>query len=95
MPVRRIKKALFRENINRAVTRLARRRKLSALKTANPPQETKEAVNRWITNGKKDIQNEARKRKTGIKGLTRLLSDKKVTERLFRMKKFQATKIKK
>ena len=94
MPIKR-SKPLYRQNVNQAIANLARRRKFISKETPNQSQEVKKAINRWIANGKKDIQKQVRKRKTGITGLKRILSDQRVTERLFRMKKFQATKTKK
>lgn len=93
--IRTIGKALFRKDINKAVTRLARAKKLNTTKRnidghgaleMNVRGELRE------THARKALQDEVRKRRFGLKGFTRLIADESVARRLIRMKNFQARK---
>jgi hypothetical protein len=96
--IRSVGKALFRKDVNRAVTRLAIARKLNKTESnidghgafsIDVRGQMREAKAKQI------LQEEMQKRKRGIKGFSRLLADQDLLGRLTRMKKFQARKAKK
>jgi hypothetical protein len=98
MPIRPVERALFRKGVNSAVARLARAKKLNTTKRNGTGGGAVEFDFRGETrelNAKQHLAIEMAKRRRGLKGLTRVLSNQRVTERLVRMKRFKARKAKK
>ena len=93
--IRSVGKSILRTGVNKAVTRLAIAKKRNKtiqnidghgallLDIRGQMRESK---------AKQRLREEMDKRKRGIKGFTRLVADQSVTERLARLKIFQARK---
>jgi len=96
--IRTVGKAIFRKDINRAVARLARAKKLNTTKRNIDGHGALEMDVRGElreSNARKILAQEVMKRKFGLKGFTRLVANESVARRLIRLKKFQARKAKK